>query len=153
MPRDSGDDAYAEMAEIRMRVEKERAPSSDPELEGRLFQAREEALFHKHLRQVFGDRHVEFSADLRVMLRELWTLGRVTKESGLVAGDMHKIYTTPRKRLTRKQTYPATVGVMSPEWPAASKRDTTRPACPSCGGRGVGDYPHACNTCGGTGNG
>ncbi len=32
-------------------------------------------------------------------------------------------------------------------------RETTAPRtwCHACGGIGIGDYPHACNTCGGSG--
>lgn len=165
----------------------------DPDLPLRLGLARLEALFEQHLRQVFGDRHVEFTKQLRDRLRELWLLGVETRTGDdMTSREIEQMFRRPLSQMrddefvsaTRgamkkviqdvergrmptpdeaahlapealpppPKRYPATVGTWSPEWPASSERDTTRPACPSCGGRGLGDYPFPCNVCGGSGN-
>jgi len=189
MPRDSGDDAYAELARMRddayterTGTQREQESSEKAGLERRLARARSEKAFEDCLRHVFGERHADFSSRLRRDLFTLW-------ETGLALGPLHcraykgspgpggfgrfppelsydsppdspevsepsepqakaKLALDPKPKL-----YPATVGKWEPEWGASSERNCTRPPCPSCGGRGLGDYPFPCDTCGGTGNG
>jgi hypothetical protein len=127
----------------------------DPELEFRLEKARYEGLFEQHLRQVFGERHSEFSTVLRSQLRELWELARTpfiarfVKDVGMRIDPLHQEVADPQ--VVPNMQYPGTTASVSPR-PASPQRDRRRPPCRHCGGDGMGDYPYACNHCGGTGN-
>lgn len=124
-------------------------------LQRRLEVARQEATFEVHLRKVFGERHAEFSKALRDNLRELWRLALHTdvptaRETGARETGIREEQGSPAAR--SRPPYAATVGKWVPEHGPAAQRDVTCPPCPSCGGRGLGDYPFACNACGGSGN-
>jgi len=107
-----------------------------------------EKLFQEHLQEAFGDRREEFSAILTDHLRRLWLLGVKTRApEDMTAREEDAFITGAEDKI-----YPATVGKCSPDWGASDERNRKRPPCPSCGGRGLGDYPYPCNTCGGTGN-
>lgn len=107
-----------------------------------------EKLFQEHLQEAFGDRREDFTVMLTNQLRQLWLLGLKTRlPEDMTPRDEDEFLTGVTGKL-----YPETVGKWSPEWPASSDRDRKRPACPSCGGRGLGDYPYPCTTCGGSGN-
>ena len=110
---------------------------------------RYEQLFQEHLKEAFGDRKDEFTVQLTDRLRKLWMLGVKTSRPEDMTPREEDVFLTG---VVKKQ-YPATVGKWVPEWTASERRDRSRPPCPSCGGRGVGDYPFPCNTCGGSGNG
>jgi hypothetical protein len=148
----------------------------DPLLKQRLLRAKSEHAFEQCLGHVFGERHAQFSPQLRRDLFTLWELGlalgpphcREYEGSNGPGGfgrfppelifDRESAESNPAgvpvtRARENTQTYPAKVGSWSPECPASSERNTTRPACPSCGGgRGMGDYPFPCDTCGGSGN-
>ena len=138
----------------------------DPDLERRLNVARTEALFERHLNKVFGEGHAKFTPQLREHLRQLWRLAldseppveremTVREEDELIKRiEFAKLQGIPVSRAhERTQAYPSTVGTWQPEAGPAIGRDTSKPPCPTCGGRGLGDYPYACNRCGGSGNG
>lgn len=132
---------------------------SDPDLKTRLSQAREEMLFKEHLQQIFGQRHTEFSSTLRDSLRELWKLAKSSADGTRAHRQQKKFKEaleeqdqTKQRVMQRPTLYPAKTGKWTPEVPAASDRDRTKPPCSSCGGRGMGDYPYPCDTCGGSGN-
>jgi hypothetical protein len=106
-------------------------------------------IFEAHLEEAFGEKHKEFTVLLRNRLRKFWLLALKTRTGDDMTGHdedafLHGVV---------QKSYPATVGTMSPEWGPSSRRDTSRPACRGCGGRGLGDYPYECTVCGGSGNG
>lgn len=110
---------------------------------------RYEELFEQHMKESFGDRREDFTVNLTNHLRKLWMLGLKTpRPEDMTVREEDAFITGVKNKL-----YPATVGKCSPDWGASDERDRTRPPCPSCGGRGLGDYPYPCNTCGGSGNG
>jgi hypothetical protein len=124
----------------------------DPDLLERLAETRKERLFEQHLREVFGERHAEFSRMLRHDLRRLWELGRGTahlrNEYGQFGVSLPEDFkTSPTFK------YAAIPNQYSNATPSGY-RDTSRPACAYCEGTGLKDapLPHECPQCDGSGN-
>lgn len=105
-------------------------------------------LFDEHMQEAFGDRRQEFTVQLTNQLRKLWLMALQTRAGEDVTARDEEAFLTG----VYGRTYPAVADGMAPKLPASSDRDTRRPMCGGCGGTGMGDYPYACNTCGGTGN-
>lgn len=106
--------------------------------------------FKQHIHDTFGDGADSFSDELLERLQHLWLLGN---QEDLAEAEAQEKARKLAMDHGHPKIYPATTGKWTPEWPVSSDRDRSRPACPSCGGRGLGDYPYPCDSCGGTGNG
>ena len=142
----------------------------DAELPRRLDVARTEVLFQGHLRDVFGDRHAEFSAHLRGRLRELWrraletsmpTVREMTarEEEQLLSKNpvvfAHQAAGAMRQAIKTVEnssgSYPPTTADAG--CGPSFGRDTRLPPCPHCGGGGGGLDGFRCLHCHGSGNG